>query len=84
MSDLLTIPLTQNAARGRVFDIDPDSMSTSLRERIPFFVARQQLYYWTRDWQAGEADALRDLKEGRFRTFPDGSSAAQWLLRDED
>jgi hypothetical protein len=81
----LAIPLHENASRGRALvDVGGETFSTTVRRRVPLFVARDQLYYWTRDWQVGEQEALRDLDEGRFRTFPDGASAAEWLLRDED
>ena len=46
----------------------------------PLFVPRSQLYYWTREWQDGEAEALREIAEGKCRTFKDGSAAAAWLL----
>jgi hypothetical protein len=81
---VLELPLQENASAppDRV-EIGGETYST-VRQRIPFFVARAQLYYWTRDWQAGERKALEDLAEGRYRRFPDGASAAKWLLTDED
>ncbi len=50
---------------------------------IPLFVPRGQLYYWSDVWQQGEREALRELAAGRFRSFPNGSAAAAWLLNDE-
>ena len=51
---------------------------------IPLFVAKGQLYYWTRRWQQDEDAALKELSEGQGLKFADGSSAADWLLDDED
>jgi hypothetical protein len=81
---VLDLPLRENvsASPDRV-EIGGKTYST-VRRRVPFFVARTELYYWTRDWQAGEREALEDIAEGRVRRFPDGASAAKWLLSDED
>jgi hypothetical protein len=80
----LAIPLRANLSGGpELVELGGETYST-VRRHMPFFVARDQLYYWTREWQAGEAEALRDLEEGRSRRFPDGTSAADWLLSDED
>jgi hypothetical protein len=83
MSDVLTLSLRENVTSGpEEFSLRSDSMSAS-RRRVPFFIARQQLYYWTPSWQAGEAEALQDIAEGRFQTFDTGSAASKWLLDDE-
>jgi hypothetical protein len=85
MSDILTMPVHENLTRDHdTVGVGGETLSASLRRRIPFFVERSQLYYWTREWREGEAEALRDLGEGRFRTFSDGTSAAQWLLSDDE
>ena len=53
--------------------------------RVPIFMPTSQAYYWTRDWQDGEAEALRDIEDGRVRRFASGAEAARWLLSpDED
>ena len=85
MTDSATIILRENGSRdSELADVLLDSAASTIRRRVPLFVSRGQLYYWTREWQAGEAEALQDLEEGRFDTFPDGSSAARSLLDDED
>jgi hypothetical protein len=75
MLEMLTLPTTANAS---------ESGKSAARRTAPLFVPRGQLYYWSNPWQTGENDALRDLAEGRFRTFPNGSAAAAWLLSDEE
>jgi hypothetical protein len=52
--------------------------------RVPLFVPRSQLYYWTKDWQDGESEALADIAAGHVSRFPTGADAASWLLRNED
>lgn len=76
MTNTLTLPSAANA--------DASANATAAKRTAPLFVPRGQLYYWSNPWQVGEDDSLRDLAEGRFRTFPDGSAAAAWLLTDED
>ncbi len=84
MTTFELIPLENSPAAPRVFP-GVESVSTSPSQRVvPLFVPRQQLYYWTRKWQDGEHEALGELSEGQGRTFPDGASAAAWLLDDED
>jgi hypothetical protein len=85
MTDSATIALQENGAQGpEHIDVRGDTATSTVRRRVPLFVSRNQLYYWTREWQAGEAEALSDLEKGRFDTFPDGTSAARWLSKDED
>jgi hypothetical protein len=81
----LTVSLRPNAeqqtkARLR---LGGESISFSGR-RPPLFVPRGQLYYWTREWQLGEAEAMREIENGETQTFANGTSAAKWLLDDED
>lgn len=76
MTEMLTLPTMANAAE--------NAKPTESKRTVPLFVPSGQLYYWSNPWQTGENDALRDLAEGRFRTFPNGSTAAAWLLSDEE
>lgn len=85
MSNVLSVPLHENLSGDRpAYDVDGSSITSSLRRRIPLFVPGAQLYYWTNVWQRGELEALHDIEAGNYRIFPDGASAAQWLLSDED
>jgi hypothetical protein len=82
MNDLLEISAHENGAQSRL--IVAATVASTGKNRPPLFVSRKQLYYWTKEWQAGEAEALRDVAEGRSRTFESGADAADWLLSDED
>ncbi len=55
-----------------------------LPRRIPFSVPRDQLYYWSREWQEDEAKALEELERGEGVTFHDPEEAVQWLMSPED
>jgi hypothetical protein len=81
MNDTLTLPVLENVSRSteRVA-----ATRASTRGRPPLFVPRGQLYYWTHEWQDGEAEALREIADGQARRFPNGSSAAEWLLSDDE
>lgn len=60
-----------------------ESASAGPSRDVPLFVPRAQSYYWTQEWQAGEAEALRDLADGNVRRFASGAEAARWLLDDD-
>lgn len=61
--------------------------STSVPEaasvyRIPFFIPREQVYYWTREWQEGVQRSMTDLEAGNYTDFsPDnpGSITRRFL-----
>ncbi len=46
---------------------------------VPFFVPRDQVYYWTREWQEGEAEADEEIRHGELRRFSDIDEAMRWL-----
>jgi hypothetical protein len=83
MPETLTLSLRENSSRSRD-TFNAGGPPAAKATRPPLFVPTQQLYYWTKDWQAGELEALRDLAEGRSQTFPNGTAAADWLLSDEE
>jgi len=84
VSDTVMISLRETTAqRPHTFDVAPNT-AVRAGTQPPIFVPRNQLYYWTRDWQEGELLAHRELDAGEFRTFPDGSSAVRWLLDEND
>jgi hypothetical protein len=43
-------------------------------------VDKSQAYFWTEEWQKGEAEAEADIKAGRVKTF----DSAEELLEDLD
>ena len=55
--------------------------STSVPElrspyRVPFFIPREQAYYWTREWQEGIRRSMADLEAGNYTDFgPDNPGA---------
>lgn len=54
------------------------------RHCVPFFIPRLQTYYWSREWQEGEREALEELRRGEARTFDDPDEALRWLNSPED
>lgn len=70
-------------------DVRADSPSRSSApetapRRVPLFVTRNEAYYWTREWQHDEAEALRELERGEGRVFHDPKDAVRWLRSPED
>lgn len=50
--------------------------------RVPFFIPREQAYYWTREWQKGIQRSMADLEAGNYTDFsPDepGSITRRFL-----
>lgn len=83
----ITLPTFETAKRPagielHVFETSSARAAGHSRD-VPLFVPRDQAYYWTRQWQAGESEALRELAEGKARRFGSGAEAAQWLLADD-
>lgn len=50
-----------------------------LPRSLPFSVPRDQLYYWTREWQESEAEADEEIRRGELRRFSDIDEAMRWL-----
>jgi hypothetical protein len=40
---------------------------------------REQLWFWTPEWQSLEKEAEEDLSAGRFKEFKSGKKAIAWL-----
>jgi hypothetical protein len=55
-----------------------------LPRRVPLFIPRGQIYYWTREWQYGEAEADAELRRGEGVTFLNPQDAFRWLDSPED
>lgn len=48
------------------------------------FLPRDQEYYWTEEWQAGERESRAELAAGRGHRFDTADEAIRWLLADDD
>lgn len=83
----LTVAPKQNTEQKLTTTVPPvEAFTASGRDagvRAPVFVPRDQLYYWSREWQVAEAEALTDIAEGRVHRFASGAEASAWLLSDE-
>ena len=52
--------------------------------RMPLFVPKDELFFWTRSWQEGEAESAAEREAGNLRTFDDPRDLFTWLLSDEE
>lgn len=43
------------------------------------FISSDQAYFWSREWQQGEQEALEELRRGEALTFDDPEEALRWL-----
>lgn len=88
MAEYVTLDLSAASGKSEVeIDFHADSASVPTRRspyRVPFFLSRGQTYYWTREWQEGEAEADAELRRGEGRIFDDPEEALRWLDSLED
>ncbi len=88
MAEYLTLDLNSVSGKGDIkVEIRAESVSVPFARfpyRVPFFMPRGQAYYWTREWQEGEAEADEELRRGEARTFDDVEDALRWLNSPED
>lgn len=83
MSDTLLYDPKSLSGRGNL-ELDTSSDSASVPEeardrRVPLFIPREQVYFWTAEWQKGEAEADAELRRGEARSFDDPEEALRWL-----
>lgn len=65
----------------------PTTLFSSLSgaERYAFvIVPSSQDYYWSRAWQQGEQESVRELEAGEALTFPDMDAALAYLMSDDE
>ncbi len=88
MAKYLTLDLNSVIGKSKVeIETRAESASVPFRRlpyRVPFFMPRGQAYYWTREWQEGEAEADEELRRGEARAFDDVEDALGWLDSPED
>ena len=58
--------------------------SERFRADRPVAIPVSQRYYWTEEWQDGEAETLAELERGEGREFGSGREAVEWLHSEED
>jgi hypothetical protein len=52
--------------------------------RVPFFIPREQAYYWTHEWQEGIHRSMADLQAGNYTDFsPDDPGGITRRFLDE-
>jgi len=43
------------------------------------YIPKDQMYFWSKEWQKYERDAENDKKNGRIHEFDDPDRALKWL-----
>ena len=64
--------------------IRPTAAPATGDQRPPLFVPRDEVLYWTREWQAGEAESAAEREAGNLRVFESGTDVLDWLRQPED
>jgi hypothetical protein len=77
--------------------INPEAATTSGKDSVrvegamaesnmqpPFMVPREELFFWTRQWQAGERESAEERRRGNTRTFGSAAAFLAWLDSDDE
>jgi len=59
-------------------------LPSNVSRSIPPLTSTGQVYYWTRAWQEGEAEALAELARGDTYRFENADDAIRWLLSEDE
>lgn len=62
----------------------PTSTVFSTEERPPLFVPRDEILFWTRTWQQGEAESAAAREAGDLRRFNAAEDLLSWLQSPDD
>jgi len=78
-------PVATNVAPLDVFEKDAaTNTATPHPMRIPLFLPRDELFFWTHGWQEGERESAVEREAGNLRTFEDPKDLFRWLLSPDD
>jgi hypothetical protein len=61
-------------------NIEPQRVSSS----IPPSIARDEAFFWSRNWQQGELESQSERDAGNVVTFENRKELLRWLLSAED
>jgi hypothetical protein len=56
----------------------------NVSRKVAPLMSRSQTYYWTRKWQAGEQETLRELAAGNGIEFSSARDTIRWLLSEDE
>jgi hypothetical protein len=81
---LSTLTTASNASGSSTATVGAFGSTSIAQDRLPrnmpLFIPAEQAYYWSYVWQASEARARADLREGRARSFDNPTDAVRYLL----
>ncbi len=60
------------------------ALVTAPGQRPPLFLARDEKFFWTREWQAGERESETERRAGNLRRFGTSKDLLDWLRAPED
>ncbi len=81
-TELMTLFVSDES--GTEFPSMDDALIACAPHSLPTIVNRAEAYYWTRAWQAGEAESLAEIQRGEVESFTGGAAAVRWLLSEDD
>ncbi len=80
-----TVEIRPNVTSGKTsapVTLTPSALSPS--QRPPLFISRDELFFWSREWQEGERESAEARAAGELKVFPSASEAIEWLKAPED
>lgn len=80
-----TVELNPNSATGSTSaPLGLLPAATNPGQRPPLFAARDEVFFWTREWQAGERESAAEREAGNMRTFGNADDLLAWLRAPEE
>ena len=76
--DSLTKQITKLTARVEVLETETSLLKRALRRLLG---DDDQAYYWTPQWQQGEAIATEELRNGDIHSFEDGEALIEFIQK---
>jgi hypothetical protein len=75
-----TTVATQALVGGSIGTVATDALLL----RAPGAIPKDDLFFWTRRWQEGEAESAAARAQGDVREFDSGGDVVRWLLSDDE
>ena len=82
----MSISLDSSEATLSMFGGGQTLTTLSVRHIVtsPLLLQPDQMYYWSKVWEAGEQESREDLVRGDVVTFTDPHDVMRWLFSSDD
>lgn len=75
----MTFQIQPNVSTKESASVSLTPPATNPGQRAPLFVAREDVFFYTRKWQEGERESADARTRGELRVFETGKDFSAWL-----